>query len=525
MKADLVLTNANVLTMNPAQPQAEAIAVKNDKIIKVGAKEDIDPWIGKNTKVISLEGKTVVPGFIDTHIHVVDFARVLTWVDLNGTKSIGDLKNRIKKRSQHLPKEKWIIGRGWNQACFEEKRFPNRADLDEVSSDNPVVLYHQCEQICIVNSKALKLTGITNQTSPPKNSALDKADTGELTGILRGDATNLVWDKIPEPNEEDLLESTSLACEAILKAGITSVHWIVLLPIEIQILKKLYLENRLPIRVYLIIPESLVGNVTDSGLHETSGSMLKVGGALIFADGYLASRTAALLQPYSDDPAEKGKLLYAQEGMIKLADRIQKAGFQLVIHAVGDKALDTALTTIEETSSNKSEKVRRNRLEQAAVLNEELLKRMKKQQVIVSVQPRVIASEFSVWSAMERLGAERAKWLFPLKTLIGNGVMVVAGSDCPMEPLSPLLGIQAAVTRDAFPEERISVDDALRMYTVNSAYASFEESIKGSIEVGKLSDIAVLSCDPRVVPPDKIKDITVEMTILGGRVVYPKIRM
>jgi predicted amidohydrolase YtcJ len=196
---------------------------------------------------------------------------------------------------------------------------------------------------------------------------------------------------------------------------------------------------------------------------------------------------------------------------------------QLVIHAVGDKAVDAALTAIEATSTEASGKSLRNRIEQAAVLNKESIKRIKKQQVLVSVQPNVVASEFSVWSAVDRLGIERARWLFPLKTLFKEGICVVGGSDCPMEPLSPLSGIQAAVTREFFPEERITVDAALRMYTVNAAYASFEEELKGSIEAGKLADFTVLSKDPQTVPPNEIENIAVEMTIVSGRVVYQKL--
>jgi predicted amidohydrolase YtcJ len=204
------------------------------------------------------------------------------------------------------------------------------------------------------------------------------------------------------------------------------------------------------------------------------------------------------------------------------ATKILKAGLQLVIHAVGDKALDAALTTIERMSKEAPRRDARNRIEQAAVLNKGLIERMKMQKAVVSVQPRVVASEFSVWSATEHLGAERARWLYPLKTLLKKGIRVVGGSDCPMEPLSPLLGIQAAVTREFFHEERITVDEALRMYTVDAAYSSGEENIKGTVETGKLADLTVLSHDPRKVPPNKIENIKVEMTIVGGKVVYSK---
>jgi hypothetical protein len=524
MSADLALIDGKILTMNPSQPCAEAIAIRKDRIVKVGANEEITQLIGKSTKVIRLYGRTVVPGFIDTHIHVADFGRFLTWVDLRNVKSIKEMQSRIKERVRRTPKGKWIIGHGWDQNCFAEKRLPTRYDLDAASPGNPVVLYHQSGQMCIVNSRALELAGVTKQTSASQGGTVDKnEDTGELTGILRDAATNLVWNMVPEPSEEELVEAAGLACEKIVEAGVTSVHWMVLSSIEFSIIQKLRTQNRLPLRVYMIIPVNLLDNALSSGLHKGSAdNALKVGGAVISADGYLATRTAALFQPYNDCPDSSGRLLCTQEEMNASAVKIRKAHLQLVIHAMGDKAVDAALTTIEETSKEASGKELRNRIEQAAVLNEGLIERMKKQEVIVSVQPRVIDSEFSVWSAAEHLGIERSRWLFPLKTLLGAGVRVIGGSDCPMEPLSPLLGIQAAVTREFFSEERITVDEALRLYTVDAAYASFEENIRGSIETGKLADFTVLSRDPHEVSPNEIGGIDVEMTIVGGRIVYSK---
>jgi predicted amidohydrolase YtcJ len=524
MWADLVLTDGNVLTMNPSQPCAEAIAMKKDRIVKVGANEEIAQCVGKNTEVISLNGKTVVPGFIDTHIHVADFGKFLTWVDLRAAKSIKEMQTSLKKRAQITPKGKWIIGHGWDQNWFSEGRLPTHHDLDVASPDNPVVLYHQCGQLCVVNSKALELAGVTTQTSVTSGGAIDKrAETGELTGVLRDNAANLVWKMVPEPSEEELVEAAGLACEKIVEAGVTSVHWMVLSPIEVSIIQKLRAQNRLPLRVYVIIPVNLFDNVIGSGLHKNfADNALRVGGIVIFADGYLAARTAALFQPYSDSLAASGRLLCTQEEMNASAMKIRKASLQLVIHAMGDKAIDAALTTIEETSMRTQGRDLRDRIEQAAVLNEGLLRRMKKHGVIVSVQPRVIDSEFSVWSATDHLGPERARWLYPLKTLLKEGIRVIGGSDCPMEPLSPLLGIQAAVAREFFPEERFTVDEALRIYTVDAAYASFEESVKGSIEPGKLADLAVISRDPRTVSPNEIGSIRVEMTVVGGKVVYSK---
>jgi predicted amidohydrolase YtcJ len=520
MWADLVLMDGNVLTMDSSQPSAEAVAVKKDRIAKVGTNKEIRQWIGDDTKVINLQGRTVVPGLTDSHIHVGDFGKFLMWIDLKDVNSIEETQQRIRERTQKISKERWIIGSGWDQTRFAEKRYPNRQDLDEASPDNPVILYHQCGRVCVVNSKALKLAGVTKETGAPPGGKIEKAaESGEPTGILREKATDLVWKTIPEPSEEEVIEGANLACKKIVEAGVTSIHWIVTSSTEISVIQRLRAENKLPLRVYTIIPANLLDQTNSSGSGDNNDRNL---GVKVFVDGSLAARTAALREPYSDDSESKGQLLYSQQELDALVAKVHKANFRLVLHAMGDQAIDMALTAIEKALVEEPRKNHRYRLEHASVLNSELIQRIKELGMLVSVQPKCVISEFSVWSAVDRLGSERARWLYPLKTLIKEGIRVVGGSDCPMEPLSPLQGVQAAVTRQFFPEERITVDEALRMYTVNAAYASFEETVKGSIEEGKLADLTVLSGDPTAVPPSKIGDIKVKMTIVGGKVVYQK---
>ncbi len=517
--ADLVLLDAKIITMNPKQPTADAVAVKNKKIFIVGSIEDISKTIGKNTKIIRLNGKTVIPGIIDTHIHVADFGRILSWLNLETIASIRELQNCLSQRAKATSRGKWIIGRGWDEANFAEKRLLTHSDLDAVSADNPVVLYHSSGQTCVINSKAAELADIAKQS---KN-GIERNQAGEFTGLLRNEATNLVWNIIPQPDEQEMFESSILALQQIAQAGITSIHWLPLCPDEIKVIHALNQKNKLPIRINVIAPANLFDEIHKTALEVNSkGGMLKFGGFELFADGYLASRSAALFKPYDDCQGETGQLLCSQENMTLTAEKITAAGFQLVIHAVGDKAVDAALNVIEKATVNDAEKNLRCRVEQAAVLTEKLVERMKKLEVTVSVQPRVIASEFSIWSAINHLGAERAGLLFPLKTLFDAGILVAGGSDCPMEPLNPLLGIQEAVTREPFAEERLSVEEALRIYTVNAAYISCEENVKGSIEVGKLADFTVLSEDLLIAEPYRISRITVEMSILGGQVIFSK---
>ena len=514
LKADLVLLDGKIVTMNPLQPSAEAVAVKRDQILKVGSTEMISELIGKKTKKIHLKGKTVIPGIIDTHIHVADFGRILSWLDLENVQSVEEAKQCLAQYAKKTAKGKWIIGRGWNQERFTEKRFLTRFDLDDVSAKNPVVLYHESGQVCVINSRAAELAGMAKQQ--PTDVETDK---NKFNGILRDESTNQVWNLIPQPTEDELVAQAALACEKIVEAGITSIHWIVLSPMEVSVIQTLNRQNKLPLRVSVIVPASLLDKVSSSNLNS---EMLKFKGAEVFADGYLAAETAALIEPYSDNPGEQGKLLCSKEEMAKTADKILDRGLQLVVHAVGDKAVDLALRIVEQVKAGKAEKASRYRVEQAAVLNQELIERMKKNKVIVSIQPRVIASEFSVWSATKRLGATRASWLFPVKTLVEKGIQVIAGSDCPMEPLNPLLGIKEAVTREAFPEHRLSTEDALRMYTVYAAFSTFEENIKGTIQESKLADLTVLSGDLLSASPNEITQLNVEMTIIGGRIIYQK---
>jgi hypothetical protein len=499
--------------MNPKQPTAQAVAIKKNKIVKVGTNEQIAKLIGEKTKVLSLDGKTVIPGLIDTHIHVADFGRCLMWIDLTTAKSIGELQSQLKEKAAQTPTGKWIVGRGWNQSRFKEKRMPTTSDLDASALNNPVILYHETAMICATNTKAQKIAGVTAQTPMPKGGVIDKnPKTGELTGIFHDSATSLIWQAVPEPTTSELLEATELACQKIAAAGLTSVHWLVLSEVELAIIQKLHSQGKLHIRVNVVVPEALLEKAVC--LKTADPLMLHFGGVTIDVDGYLDSKEAALLEPYSDDPSNCGKLLYTEQALSVSVGKVLAAGVQPIILAMGDKAIDTTLKVIEKTPISSV----RFRVEQAAVLNKDLIKRLAKQKVIVSVQPKVISTEFSVWSAIQRLGMERARWLHPLKTLLDEGVKVVGGSDCPMEPLSPLLGMQDVVVREVFPEQRLSVEEALQIYTLDAAYSSGEEKVKGSIEESKLADLTIFSSNFMAVKPDKIKNIDVFMVVVNGNI-------
>jgi predicted amidohydrolase YtcJ len=512
MNADLVLLNGNVLTMNSVNPHAEAIATKEDRILKIGKNADILPLVAKKTKVLDLRGKTVLPGFIDTHIHIADFGRTLNWLDLKNADSIQAIQEAIKQKAQTTPKNKWILGSGWNQNSLKEKRSPNRQDLDEVAPDNPVVIYHQFGRTCTTNTQALKKANITQNTPNPKNGTIDKNPcTNMPTGILHGNATDLIWNKIQPPTQQETLESAKHAIQKIIEAGITTAHWIISTKQELKIAQKLIQQNQ-ALRIYTIITANLLETLPNA-----THSIPKINAVLIFIDGYLASQTAALNESYTDNPTNKGTLLYTQGELNRLVAKIQEANLQVIIHATGDKAIGAALKALETNPTNKKS----HRIEQAAVLNKKLIQRIKKQNLIISIQPQVIQSEFIIWQATQHLGKKRAKMLYPTNTLLSKKIVVAGGSDCPMEPLNPLIGIRSTATR-SFSEERITVEDALRLYTVNAAFAASEEEVKGSLEEGKLADLTVLSNDPLTVVPDTIVSIGVEFTIIGGKVLYQR---
>jgi len=515
MFADLVLLNGNVLTMNPFKPKAQAIAIKDDKIVKVGRNAEIKEEIGKDTRVIDLKGRTVVPGFIDTHAHCDLFGRSLTWIDLRDVRSIKEMLEKLKKRVQETPKGKWILGYGWTEGCLEEGKNPTRWDLDKVSSDNPVFFLSASGHSCVMNSKALELKGIIKEAITSLNVQIDiDPQTGEPSGILR----EIDYDYIPEPSEEQLTEAYRLAFQKFVEVGVTSVHLMVN-SVDVRVIQKLYARGELPLRVYLMFPVKYIDSLIALGLSSGFGdNMVKVGSIKVFVDGSLEAHTAALYDSYNDE-VTKGITLYSQEELNTLVMKAHKAHLQLAIHAIGDKAIDMALTAIENALEQSPRRNHRHRIEHAYVLNEKLIRRMRMLGVIASMQPYDIPP----W-IIDRLGPTRARWVHPFKTLLKEGITITGSSDCPVCPPNPLLGIYASVARKFSPKERITIDDALRMYTLNAAYASFEENTKGSIETGKLADLTILSHDPHKVPPTRIKDITVEMTIVGGRVVYEKFK-
>jgi hypothetical protein len=517
---DVVLLDANVVTLNPKQPRAEAIAVQDGRIVDVGSDKQIRKHVCSHTKVIECKSRTVVPGLVDCHVHMRDFGFFLQNLNLRQAKSIKEVQEKLREHSEMNPDLNWILGGRWDQEKFAEKRYPTRRDLDAAVADKPVFLTRVCGHLAVANSKALHLAGISRGTMVKGGRVDLDESTGQPNGIVRENAIGLVWKAVPKPGRANLEKACVLACEKAVEAGLTGVHWLVASSEEMQVLQKLFSEGRLPLRVYLGMPAEVLNDVFNLGLLTGFGNeMLKMGFIKILADGSLGARTAALKKPYSDDPRSRGMMLYTQKELCQLVLKAHSGEMQIGVHAIGDRAIENVLKAFEKALKKLPRQDHRHRIEHCSVLNPRLITLMKRLNIIASVQPHFVVSDF--W-ALDRIGPQRIKWVFPFKTLLNEGVCVASGSDCPIEDISPLLGIWAAVTRKDNTEENLSVEEALKTYTLNAAHASFDEKKKGTIEAGKFADLTMLSDDLTKIPSEKIRDVAVEMVIVGGRVVYSK---
>lgn len=518
LDAEVAILNAKVITLDSKNPRAEALAIKNGKIVAVGSNKEICRYVNDRTRIVDAEGKTVVPGFVDCHVHMTGFGWHLQSLDLRNIKSIAELQQQLQEYAGKYADKRWILGGRWDHEKFSEKRLPTRWDLDEAVSDKPVFLMRVCGHLGVANSKALQLANITHKTNV-KSGKIDIDAKGEPNGILRENALELMSKAIPKPSTKELEKACILACEKAVEAGLTEVHWIVDSADEIHVLQKLWLDGKLPLRVYLGVTVDLLEEIVNLGFCTGFGnSMLKLGFIKIFADGSLGAHTAALNEPYFENPETSGILIHTQRKLNRLVLKAHKAGLQVGVHAIGDKAIESTLKAIANALKQNPRENHRHRIEHCSVLNGKLVRQIKRLNLVVSVQPHFVVSDF--W-LHERLGKDRARLAYAFKTLVDAGIVVVSGSDCPVEPINPLLGIWAAVARKN-SDERLTLEEALRSYTLDAAYASFDENRKGSVEVGKFADLTILSDDLFSISLEKIKDVSVEMTIVDGKIVYAK---
>ncbi|MDT8070671.1 MAG: amidohydrolase [Terriglobia bacterium] len=529
--ADVILTNAKIWTVDPERPRAEAVAIIGDRIVAVGSAAEIDRWRGSATKIIDGGGKLVLPGFNDAHVHFSDGGHQLDSVDLRDATSQQEFKKRIAERAQHFPKE-WMTGGNWDDQKWTPAKLPTRQLIDSVTPNTPVFVSRYDGHMALANSVALKIADITKTTKAPPGGEIVRDANGEPTGVLKDAAMDLVYSKIPPPTRAELTRIIRRAMAHASRLGLTSVQDMAVPYEDVSVFSELAEKNELTTRIYVA---PLIANWQDQakiGIRHAFGtSYLRMGALKGFADGSLGSSTAYFFKPYADDPKNRGLLAEDMIPLSKMRDRLiglDAAGLQSCIHAIGDEAISDVLDLYQDVVNKNGPKDRRFRIEHAQHMAPKDFDRFRQLDVIASVQP-YHAIDDGRW-AEKRIGAERAKATYAFRTFLDNKVRLAFGTDWPVAPLNPLLTIYAAVTRETldgknpdgwYPEQKLKVSEAVEAYTMGSAYAEFQDKEKGSITPGKLADMVMLSDDIFAIKPDAIKDVTVQMTMVGGKVVYP----
>lgn len=523
--ADLVILNGNIITVDDKNPRAEALAVKGEKFVAIGTTSQIRELIGANTRVIDIQGKTVIPGFNDAHCHPTEVARSLLQVDCSPSKvsTITDIVNVLAKRAKTTPSGKWLQGFGYDDTKLKENRHPTRWDLDKASTEHPIYITQVSGHIGVVNSHALEMAKVTKDASEPAGGRFDRAETGELTGVCREKAQDIFRSLIPPPTREEDKKAIHLLCQKYSRAGITSVGDAMVSPLDIRLYQDALEEKSLSIRVYMMPLYNNLPYLRELNLRTGFGNnRLQIGTMKMFLDGAIAGRTASLYEPYEGRPDDYGILVLPQEELDKRIFEAHEAGFQIGVHANGDRAINMLLDSYEKTLSKLPRVNHRHRIEHCTVVNPTILKRIKKLGLVV------LPFSTYIWEHGEKMKeyGKRISMMFACRSFLDHGIPVAGSTDNPCGPVEPLLGLQSMVTRKSKDgetlgaEQKISIEEAIRIYTMGSAYASFEENIKGSIEIGKLADFVVLSDDPTKVPPESIRTINVEKTIVGGEIVY-----
>ena len=527
LAADLVVTNANVRTLDSAIPRAQAFAVKGRKIFAVGSVEEIQKFIAPNTKVIDAGGRLVIPGFNDAHVHFLDGGTGLSGVDLRDAKTPEDFIERIRKFAATQPKGRWIINGNWDHENWSPAKLPTAAMIDAVTPDNPVFINRLDGHMALANSVALKLAKVTKETKEVEGGVIVRDANGNPTGVLKDAAMSYVYAVIPPMSFEQRFEALEAATNYAASLGVTSVQDMSA-GTDIGVYQELLRQGKLKTRVYAVSPLSDWKRWERAGVRYAFGSeMLRVGGLKGFVDGSLGSTTAWFFAPYLDDPKSTGLPSDEMPEMLNRVMGADKAGLQVMVHAIGDRANDELLTIFEKTEKANGLRDRRFRVEHAQHLNDKLIKRFAANKVVASMQP-YHAIDDGRW-AWKRLDNERLKGTYAFRTILDNGGLLAFGTDWYVAPLNPLWGIYAAVTRRTldgknpggwFPAERLTVEEAVRAYTIGSAYAEFQETEKGTLAKGMLADFIVLSDDIFAIDPIKIENVKVLTTVTNGKVVF-----
>ena len=537
---DKLFINGEIYSMKKEGEKFQSLGVKDGKITFLGADDEAKNISSK--ELIDLKGKMMIPGMADAHLHLYAYCQNLTFVDLSKVHNINEMINLMKEKVKNVKKGDWVKGVNFDQSKWKENRFPTLEEMDSISKDNPVIIKRCCLHAVVANSKALEMAGIGKNYQAGTGGIVELDKDGMPNGILREQSTKVFDDILPDPLKD--IEVQKRIMQDVLNdmssKGITTIHTyaakIWQYNEDINIYKNFEKEGKLPLRVTVCIDELFEPEILTKEKLNNPYRKVQLGAYKIFSDGSMGSRSAALKKPYSDDPENSGFMLFTQEELNNKILTGYEHGLQPAIHAIGDRALDMTLSAIEYTLKITKEKgmtdeEQKNRLPfriiHVQMIDDDLLERMKKLPLVLDIQPIFLCTDLH-WIE-DRIGKERLKGSFALKTMEKAGLIQTGGSDCPVETYEPLKGIYAAVTRQDMegypiegflPEERLSVYEALCMYTKNVPYATGQESVLGTLEIGKFADLTVLGKNLFKIDEKEIKDVKVEQTYVAGNCVF-----
>ena len=542
--ADTVILNARVYTVNDSQPWAEAVAIRGDKILAVGRAQEIAHYRGPSTTVIDAKGKLVLPGLTDCHVHFLDGSLALQRIDLADATTVAEIQKRVKAFAAAHPEQPWLLGRGWSYPAFSPTGLPDKKYLDEVAPDRPVYLEGFDGHTWWANSKALQLAGVTRETVDPAGGIfVREANTGEPTGAVKEDAADAVMRRvIPEPSREEKLRALHAGLKEANRFGVVRVHVAGSVSVgigdlkDVDLLEELHRSGELSVRMYLayrldpptVSPQEL--NEISEAKEKYHDEWISAGAAKFFLDGVIETRTAAMLTPYANDPLQSGQLLWDPAIYQAAVAELDRRGVQVFSHAVGDRAIRQALDAYENAQKVNHTKDARHRIEHIECISAADIPRFGKLGVIASFQPLHAypdSDTLKIWAP--NIGPERAQRAWTWQSIESRGGVLAFGSDWPIVTINPWPGVRNALMRQTtegdppggfVAQERISLQDAIRAYTLGAAFAGHREKMEGSIEPGKLADMIVLARDLFKIEPNQIADTEVELTMVGGKVVY-----
>lgn len=525
-----IFTNGIIYTLESKQPVVETVVVENGKIADIGSHQDMMlQWGRAGSKIIDLQGSMVIPGIIDSHLHLSGVAFNILDLDLIGVTSKAEMLHKIKEKAQTIPESKWLVGLGWDENLFTDgSTIPTIEELDDVTPHCPIFLKRICHHAFLVNSKALEMSYYHPSMEVPKGGhiVLDPA-TNKPNGLILESAQQLITKHIPEKSYSELKYGLEQAIRLAISKGITSAHtndplYLGGVDQTYKLYDEIINEEHKGLRLNLLIDYSFFKDVKERGMYTGYGNnKLQVGAIKFFADGAFGRRTALLSEYYTDAPGEFGEAMYDQDTLFEMFKEVREYGMPIAVHTIGDQALENVLDLLDQLSYGKY----RDRIIHVALTNQELIKRLAHPSRIADIQPRFVVSDYP-W-ILERLGVERENYLYAWKSMLSAGVICAGGSDAPIEPFDPLLGLHAAVTRRIPSEshagwnekEKLSMQEAVRLFTIGGAYATNEEHSKGTITHDKFADLTVFSKNVfELEHPDELLSTKVEMTVIDGEV-------